>query len=121
MINSNEIDNVNTQIAFTSALLVSISIGLYALYGYKDLLINKKNSKFTNKYLYQLGVLSAMISLIVTIYFFIISYEKYENKNNQENFNYYMAATLSLLAQSIRVNTQLKNPYEEEGQIQDIL
>ncbi len=45
MINSNEIDNVNTQIAFTSALLVSISIGLYALYGYKDLLINKKDSR----------------------------------------------------------------------------
>ena len=47
--------------------------------------------------------------------------ESKTNKNNQENFNYYMAATLSLLAQSIRVNTQLKNPYEEEGQIQDIL
>ena len=121
MKNLNEVDNVNTQIAFTSALLFSVSIGLYALYGYRDILINKQNSKFSNKYLYELGLLSAMISLLVTKYFFIISDEKYENKSSSENFNSYMAATLSLLAQSIRVNTQLKNPYVDEGQIQDVI
>ena len=121
MNNEQEINSINTQIAFLSALLVSVSISLYALAGYKDLLINKNSSRFTRKYLYDLGLLSACISLIVTIYFFIISFEQYENNLNQESYNYYMAATLSLLAQSIRVNTILKNPTDEMLQAEDII
>lgn len=122
MDNRQEIESINVQIAFLSALVFSVSIGLYALFGYKDILINGSSSRFSKKYLYDLGLLSACISLIVTIYFFILSYDRYKSdESSQENYDYYMASVLSLLAQSIRVNTILKNPYDETLEAEDII
>lgn len=121
MDNEKQIRSLNTQIAFTSALLFSVSITIYATMGYKDLLVNPKTSRFNKKYLYNLGALAASISLIVTIYFFIISYERYETDSTQENYDYYMASTLSLLAQSIRTNTIFKYPYVENLESEDII
>ena len=121
MDNKKQISALNTQVAFTSALLFSVSLTIYATLGYKDLLLNPKTSKFSKKKLYDIGLLAASISLIVTIYFFIISYERYEENSNDENYNFYMASTLSLLAQSIRTNTIIKYPYVENLESEDII
>lgn len=110
-----EINNINTQIAFTSALLFAISLNIYASIGYKDLIINKKNSRFTIKKLYEIGLLSACITLIVTIYFLIITYESYENNPSNASFSFYMASALSFTAQSIRISALIKYPNDIFG------
>ncbi len=112
---SNQLTRLNTQIAFVSALIFALSINIYIVLGYKDLIINEKKSKFTVKQLYDLALLSAAIVLIVTIYFFILSYEDYENAQNTGTFDFYTAATLSLIAQSIRYNTLIKHPNDIFG------
>ncbi len=112
---SNQLTRLNTQIAFVSALIFALSINIYIVLGYKDLIINEKKSKFTIKQLYNLALLSAAIILIVTIYFFILAYEDYENAQNTGTFDFYTAATLSLIAQSIRYNTLIKHPNDIFG------
>ena len=68
-----QINQINTQIAFTSALLFAISLNIYTSIAYKDLLINQNQSQFTIKKIYKISVLSANITLVVTIYFLIIT------------------------------------------------
>ena len=86
---------------------------------YKDILINKTNSKYNANQIYNLAILSSNIFLIVTIYFYIISFNALENNKTKANENYYFASVLSLTAQSIRVNTVYKYPETITG-IQDI-
>lgn len=117
---SDEVESLNIQAAFIGALLFSISLNLYATLGYKDLLINGKKSKFTRRKLYNIALLSSNITLIITIYFFILAYETYMNENTKANYNYYFASTLSLLAQSIRTSTTFKYPGDLSG-VEDII
>ena len=118
--NNQQLEQLNTQIAFTSALVFSISLNIYSTLGYKDIIINGSKSKFTTQKIYKLGLLSASITLIATIYFFILSYEAYENDKTNASFNYYMASVLSLTAQSIRLNTLIKYPESVTG-VEDII
>ena len=118
--NSSQIEQLNIQVAFTSALVFAISLNIYTTLGYKDILINGNKSNFTTKNIYNLGLLSASITLIVTIYFLIISYEAYESDKNNASFNYYMASVLSFTAQSIRISTLLKYPESVTG-IEDVI
>ena len=117
---NNQINRLNIQSAFVGALIVAASLNLYIISMYKDLLINKYSSKYTTTQIYKLAKLTASIFLIVTVYFFIESYETYENNQSQENYNYYLANVLSFLAQSIRINTVLKYPETILGS-QDII
>ena len=110
-----EINAINIQTAFIGALLFAISLNLYASLGYKDLLINGQNSKFTQKKLYKIALLSANITLIVTIYFLILAYETYQKDKTNANFNYYMASVLSFSAQTIRLSTAIKYPGDLSG------
>lgn len=121
MINNNEeIESINVQLAFTSALLFAISLNLYASFGYKDILINGQNSKFTRLKLYKIGLLSASITLIVTIYFLITTYDTYKSDNTRASYNFYMATVLSYTAQSIRLTTLIKYPESVVG-VEDII
>ncbi len=110
-----QLSRLNTQIAFISAIIFALSINIYIILGYKDLIINEKKSKFTIKQLYELSLLSSGIILIGTIYFFILAYEDYENATNRGTFDFYTAAVLSLIAQSIRYNTLIKYPNDIFG------
>lgn len=110
-----QLSRLNTQIAFISAIIFALSINIYIILGYKDLIINEKKSKFTIKQLYELSLLSSGIILIGTIYFFILAYEYYENATNRGTFDFYTAAVLSLIAQSIRYNTLIKYPNDIFG------
>ena len=47
--NSNQIEQLNIQVAFTSALIFAISLNIYTTLGYKDILINGNKSNFTTK------------------------------------------------------------------------
>ena len=118
--NNAQFNQLNNQSVFTSAIIVASSINLLIIQMYKDILINKENSRYTRKQLYALAVLVSNIFLIVTIYFLIEAYEAYSNNENIPNYNYYMAAVLSFTAQSIRINTLYKYP-ETILQTQDIL
>lgn len=110
-----QLSRLNTQIAFISAIIFALSINIYIILGYKDLIINEKKSKFTIKQLYELSLLSSSIILIGTIYFFILAYEDYENVTNRGTFDFYTAAVFSLIAQSIRYNTLIKYPNDIFG------
>ena len=118
--NNDQLNQLTNQSIFTSALIVASSINLMIIHMYKDILINKDNSKYNRKQIYSLAILVSNIFLIVTIYFLIEAYEAYENSNSTPNYNYYMAAVLSFTAQSIRINTLYKYP-ETILQTQDIL
>ena len=115
-----QINQVNTQIAFTSALLFSISLNIYASIIYKDLLINQTNSQLLIKKIYKISVLSANITLIVTIYFLIITYIDYESKSSISSKNFLLAAIFSFSAQSLRTYTLLKYPNEIFG-VEDLI
>ena len=117
---NNELNQLSNQSIFTSALIVASSINLYIIHMYKDILINKTNSKYNRNQIYSLAILASNIFLIVTIYFLIEAYDAYSNNKNTANYNYYLAAVLSFTAQSIRVNTLYKYP-ETILQTQDIL
>ena len=114
------LNQLNNQSIFTGALIIAGSINLLIIQMYKDIIVNKTNSKYTRKQIYSLAILVSNIFLIVTIYFLIEAYESYENENTSANFNYYMAAVLSFTAQSIRINTLYKYP-ETILQTQDII
>ena len=45
--NDNAINQLNIQTIFTSALIVASSLNVVIINMYKDILINKKNSKYT--------------------------------------------------------------------------
>ena len=60
-----------------------------------DILLNKDKSKYTIKQIYNISILSANITLIVTIYFLIITYKDYENNNTDSARNFFIAAALS--------------------------
>lgn len=115
-----QINNINTQIAFTSALVFAISLNIYTSLAYKDILINKENSKFTIKQIYKISLLSANITLIVTIYFLITAYLDYKNNQSSSSENFYVAAILSFSAQSLRIYSLLKYPNEIFG-VEDII
>ena len=108
--NNAALNQLNNQSIFTSALILAGSINLFIINMYKDILINKENSKYNRKQIYSLAMLVSNIFLIVTIYFLIESYDTYTNEKNKSNYNYYMAAVLSFTAQSIRINTLYKYP-----------
>ena len=107
---NNQINNLEIQSIFVGCLIIASSINLLIINMYKDMIINKSSSKYTSKQIYDLAKLVASIFLIVTIYFYIDSYENYSNSNTKANYNYYMAASLSFIAQSIRINTLIKYP-----------
>lgn len=109
-INNEEINALNTQAVFVSILIAAASLNLLIIQMYKDISINKENSKYTRKQIYDLAILVANLFLIVTIYFLIEAYEAFTNNETNENYNYYMAAVLSFTAQSIRINTVYKYP-----------
>ena len=118
--NDNQIETINTQLAFSAALIFASSLNLYITFMYKDILINKNSSKYNEALIYKLALLSANIFLIVTIYFLITSYEDFESNKSIPSYNYYMASILSFTAQSIRINTLIKYPETILG-IQDII
>ena len=118
--NENTINQLNIQTLFTSALIFASSLNVVIINMYKDILINKKKSKYTTTQIYDLAVFVANIFLVVTIYFLILSYEAYEKNESKANLNYYMAAVLSFAAQSIRINTLYKYPETIIG-TQDII
>ena len=72
-----QVEQLNIQIAFTSALLFAISLNIYSTFGYKDILLNGKKSKFSKMQIYKIGVFSASITLIVTIYFIYLHFAKF--------------------------------------------
>lgn len=115
-----QINQINTQIAFTSALLFAISLNIYTSIAYKDLLINQNQSQFTIKKIYKISVLSANITLVVTIYFLIITYIDYESEPSISSKNFLLASIFSLSAQSLRTYTLLKYPNEIFG-VEDII
>lgn len=115
-----QISSINTQIAFTSALVFAISLNIYTSLAYKDILINKENSKFTIKQIYKISILSANITLIVTIYFLITTYIDYNNNPSSSSENFFVAAILSTSAQSIRTYSLFKYPNEIFG-VEDII
>ena len=115
-----QIKEINTQIAFTSALIFAISLNIYTSLAYKDILLNKDKSKYTIKQIYNISILSANITLIVTIYFLIITYKDYENNNTDSARNFFIAAALSTSAQSLRTYSLYKYPNEIFG-VEDII
>lgn len=119
-INNEQLNQLSNQSIFTSALIVASSINLLIIQMYKDIIINKAQSKYSRKQIYSLAILVSNIFLIVTIYFLIEAYEAFNNNENAPNYNYYMASVLSFTAQSIRINTLYKYP-ETILQTQDIL
>lgn len=116
----NQTKALDIQLAFVGATIVASSLSLIIIDMYKDISINKNHSKYNVKQIYNLSVLSSSIFLIVTIYFYISSYEQVKQDNSQANKNYNMANALSLTAQSIRFNTILKYPESITGS-QDII
>jgi NADH:ubiquinone oxidoreductase subunit 6 (subunit J) len=116
----NQTNDLDIQTAFVGAVIVASSISIIIIQMYKDIMINKEKSKYTTKQIYNLSILSSSIFLIVTIYFYISSYEQAQENKTQANVNYNLANTLSLTAQSIRFNTILKYPETILG-IQDII
>ena len=114
---TNELD---IQSAFVGATIAASSISLMVIHMYKDIITYKSKSKYNVNQIYNLSILSSSIFLIVTIYFYISSYEQLQNEKTQANLDYNMANALSLTAQSIRLNTILKYPESITG-IQDII
>lgn len=115
-----ELARLDEQIAFTGAYIFALSINIYAICAYKDIQIKQEKSKYTKNQIYKAGLLASSIALIVTIYFFIVTYEDYENNKVQGVFDFYTASTLSMVAQSIRFNAILKHPNDIIG-IEDIV
>lgn len=117
----NEIKKINTSMAFTSAMLVAVAITIYVQYGQKDMLLKGSNSKFTNKQIYNLSLLASAIFLIVIIYFEILAIEQFDNEKTQAAENFLTAATLALIAQSLRFTTILESSPSEQINVEDIL
>lgn len=111
-----EIEALNIQAAFIGALIFAVGLNLYAVLGYKDLLINRSSSNFSRKKLYNIALFSANITLIVTIYFLLLTYETYKKEQSQANYNYFISSVLSLTAQSLRTTTLIKFP----GDLKDV-
>jgi len=117
----NRINTLNTSIAFTSALIFGVSLSLYAQVAQKDLLIKGKFSKYTNKQIYDISMLSSSILLIVVIYFFFLSLETYKETSSKNDELYLYAAILSLMAQSVRFTVLSNSSPQSEVNPEDVL
>lgn len=66
-----EIESLNTQILFMLILIGSISLSIYIIEGYKDLLMNGQNARHTQEELQDYAIIASTITIIVTSYFYM--------------------------------------------------
>lgn len=117
-----QLQQIDLNIAFTAAMLTAVGITIYVLMGQRDMVANPKTTRFTERKLYQLGLLASLIFLITVIYFEMTAIEQYMANQTTANAEFLTATSISLVAQSIRVNALRKlNPDTQEITADEIL
>lgn len=110
-----QVSQINGQLIALFFILGSVIATIYLTFGYKDLLINEKNSSFNKEELGKIAEYSSLVFFIVAIYYLILAFDNYENEKNEANLNYLIAANLALGASGIRYYQISKQPSSVEG------
>jgi hypothetical protein len=110
-----QIKTIKNQNIAVYCIIFSTFLSLQVNNGNIDLIINKENSKFTQKDLLNISKVSATIIWIVSIYFTIILYQNYEKEKTKNNSSFLAASFLALSASSTRLFTILNTKTDVEA------
>lgn len=104
-----QINTIKTQNLAVLALIIASSISIYINNGNIDMIINKENSHFSEKYILKLAKTSSIIVWIVSIYFVILNIDTYQKEKTKANASFLSASLFALSASSLRLFTIFDN------------
>ncbi len=107
-----EIESLNMQIFFMLVLIGSISLSIYIIESYKDLLINGQNAKHTQEELQDYAIFASFITTIVVSYFLYVAYKTYKSQPTASNAIFLFIAVMVEVATILRTLTLAATPFE---------
>ena len=110
-----EIESLNIQILFISAVIIALILSIYILEGYKDIIINGRNAKHTQKELQDYAIIVSFITTTTALYFLYLAFKNYKNQNTTANSLYLIAAILIAIATVLGFMTLVSTPFEDES------
>lgn len=110
-----QIESLNMQLFFVTLVIIALFITLYVIQGYKDIILNGKNARHTQKELYHYSLVSSFLTTAASLYFLYYAYKNYKNDNSTANSLYLIVAILVGIGAVLRFLTLYSSPFEDES------